>query len=50
MEIYIPKNNYDYKNIPLKKEEQNKFIKLVKCSLSKFHEKHYLEELNEIEY
>lgn len=49
MEMYVPKNNYDYKNVPLKKEEQNKFIKLVKCSLSKFHEKHYLEELNEIE-
>jgi len=49
VETYIPKNNFDYKNVPLKKEEQNKYVKLAKCSLSKFHEKHYLEELKEIE-
>lgn len=49
VETYIPKNNFDYKNLPLKKDEQNKYVKLVKCNLSKFHEKHYFEELKEID-
>lgn len=49
IEMYIPKKNFDYKGEPLSKNEQNKYIKLVKTNLSKFHEKHYFNELRDID-
>jgi len=49
VKMYIPKNTHDYKNNIIPDSEKNRFTKLTKCAMSKFQEKHYFQELQEIE-